>query len=186
MRNSNRWFLAAAALVLAAAWLPYWGFRMSAPQYPGESLMLQVSHSGIQGDVQEVETLQQYIGVRFPEQIPELRWLLPAMLLLGLFIAVAGLAGTGITGLVLRWSSVLLFVAFLAGSASIVQRRLYEVGHQRNRHAPITAIKDFTPRLIGPTKVGNFTVWSFPHLGGLALAAAAGLTVAGASRTRWA
>jgi copper chaperone NosL len=184
MTGSNRWFLAAAALVLAAAWLPYWGFRMSAPQYPGESLMLQVSHSGIQGDVHEVETLQQYIGVRFPEQIPELRWIPPAMLILALFIALAGIAGSGLTGLVLRWVSVLLFVAFLGGSASIVQRRLYEVGHQRDRHAPITAIKDFTPRLIGPTKVGNFTVWSFPHIGGLALAAAAVLTVTGASRTR--
>jgi len=77
-----------------------------------------------------------------------------------------------------------LFAALLGVSASIVQRRLYAVGHERDRHAPITAVKDFTPRLIGPTKVGNFTVWSFPHIGGIALAAAAALTLTGALRGR--
>jgi len=61
----RRFFFAAAALVVVAAWLPYWGFVMSAPQYPDESLTLNVSHRGISGDVQEVTTLQQYIGVRF-------------------------------------------------------------------------------------------------------------------------
>ena len=182
MRNSSRWFLAAAVLVCAAAWLPYWGFRMSAPQYPGESLMLRVSHSGIDGDVQEVETLQKYIGVRFPEEIPELRWLPAAMIGLAVMLGLAGFAGTGLSGVVLRWTGVALFVGLLAFSASIVHRRLYEVGHDRDPHAPITAIKDFTPRLVGPTKIGNFTVWSFPHVGGLALALGAALTLVGATR----
>ena len=72
MAAKRRLFLAASLLVAVAAWLPYWGFVMSAPQYPDESLTLHVSHTGIGGDVQEVETLQQYIGVRFPKQLPEL------------------------------------------------------------------------------------------------------------------
>jgi hypothetical protein len=64
-----------------------------------------------------------------------------------------------------------------------VQRNLYAVGHDRDRDAPITAIKDFTPRLIGPTKVGNFTVWSFPHVGGLALVVALSLATFGSLRS---
>ncbi len=182
MAVNRRLFLAAAVLVAAAAWLPYWGFLMSAPQYPDESLMLYVSHRGIGGDVQEVTTLQQNIGVRFPEQLPELEWLPPVMLGLAAMLALAGLTGAGMVGRILRWATVFLFVALLVVSAVTVQQRLYDVGHVRDRHAPITAVKDFTPRLIGPTKVGNFTVWSFPHVGGLALLAAMTLAAVGAAR----
>lgn len=177
MFTRRRLFFAAAVLVAAAAWLPYWGFVMSAPQYPNESLVLNVWRHGITGDVQEVETLQQYIGVRFPEDLPELEWLVPAMLALAVVLALAGVAGAGIGGRLIRGTSVALFVALLVFCALTVQRHLHSVGHDRDRDAPITAIKDFTPRLIGPTKVGNFTVWSFPHVGGLALVAALSLAM---------
>ena len=182
MCTNRRLFLAAAILVAAAVWLPYWGFLMSAPQYPDESLVLEISHRGITGDVQEVTTLQQYIGVRFPQNLTELQWLVPAMLALAVVLAVAGVAGSGIAGRLIRWGSVALFVALLAFCALTVQRHLYSVGHDRDRDAPITAIRDFTPRLIGPTKVGNFTVWSFPHIGGLALVAAMSLATIGSLR----
>jgi hypothetical protein len=157
---------------------------MSAPQYPDETLTLQVSRNGIEGDVHEVRTLQQYIGVRFPEHIHELEWLPTVMAILAVLIAAAAFAGSGWAGWALRWTSIALFAGLLAFSASTVQRRLYDVGHHRDRHAPITAVKDFTPRLVGPTKVGNFTVWSFPHTGGVALALAAMLMITGALKGR--
>ena len=182
MPGNRRLFLAAAVLVAAAVWLPYWGFLMSAPQYPDESLMLNIWHSGISGDVQEVTTLQQYIGVRFPEELDELEVLVPAMLALAAMLTVAAFAGAGRAGHIVRWTSVALFVALLLFCMQTIQQRLYAVGHERDRDAPITAIKDFTPRLIGPTKVGNFTVWSFPHAGGLALIAALSLAAAGSLR----
>lgn len=182
MAGSRRLFVTAAVLVAAAVWLPYWGFVMSAPQYPDESLTLNISHRGISGDVQEVTTLQQYIGVRFPQELDELEMLVPAMLGLAVLLVTAGLAGPGATGRILRWTSVGLLVVFLVFCAYTIQRHLYSVGHDRDRDAPITAIKDFTPRLIGPTKVGNFTVWSFPHVGGLALVAAMSLAAAGSIR----
>ena len=86
------------------------------------------------------------------------------------------------TGRIVRWASVGLFVAFFVFCTQTIQRHLYSVGHDRDRDAPITAIKDFTPRLIGPTKVGNFTVWSFPHVGGIALVAAMSLAAIGSIR----
>jgi copper chaperone NosL len=181
MRANRRLFFAAAVLVAAAAWLPYWGFVMSAPQYPDESLVLNISRLGITGDVQEVETLQQYIGVQFPKHLAELEWLVPAMLALAVVLAIGGVAGAGVAGRLIRWTGVGLFIALLAFCALTVQRNLYAVGHNRNPDAPITAIKDFTPRLIGPTKVGNFTVWSFPHVGGLALVAALSLAALGSA-----
>jgi hypothetical protein len=180
--NRCRLFYAAAVLVAAAAWLPYWGFVMSAPQYPDESLVLNISRQGITGDVQEVETLQKFIGVRFPKELAELEWLVPAMLALAVVLAVAGAAGAGVAGWILRWICVGLFAALLAFCALTVQRNLYAVGHDRDRNAPISGMKDFTPRLIGPTKVGNFTVWSFPHIGGFALVAALSLATLGSMR----
>ena len=106
MFTHRRLFLAAAVLVAAAVWLPYWGFVMSAPQYPDESLVLNVSRLGITGDVQEVETLQQFIGVRFPKDVSELEWLVPAMLALAVVLAIGGVAGAGLAGRIIRWTSV--------------------------------------------------------------------------------
>jgi copper chaperone NosL len=171
---------AAAVLTLSALAVPLWGFTMSAPQYPDETLRLQVARTGIVGDVHEVETLQQYIGVRFPTELPELTWAVRAIVTLGAMLFVASVAGAGRIARVYRVLIAVAVVAFLIGSAAAVQARLYQVGHDRDPRAPIRAVRDFTPPLIGPVKVGNFTVWSFPHAGALLLVAAAALSIASA------
>jgi hypothetical protein len=177
-------FLVAAALTGLALALPLWTFRMSAPQYPDESLHLRVSRTGISGDVQEIETLQHYIGVRFPEALPELRWVTASMAALALLLGSAALSGRGRVGLAHRWTAVAALALFLAGSLAVLQIRLYEVGHARDPNAPLKSIKDFTPLALGPKKVGNFTVWSFPHAGGAALAVAFVFAAAGVRQGR--
>jgi hypothetical protein len=169
---------AAAALTAAALVLPLWGFSMSAPQYPDETLHLRVVQAGIAGDVQEVETLQHYIGVRFPKELPELALAMRGIGALIVLLAIAAAVG-GRFGRVYRAACALVFTVFLIASAVAVQARLYGVGHDRDPHPPIRAIHDFTPPLVGPVKVGNFTVWSFPHAGGVALVIAAGLAIYG-------
>jgi hypothetical protein len=180
--RSSLLFLAASILTAGSLLVPLWGFRMSAPQYPGEDLHLRVTARAIGGDIHEITTLQQYIGVHFPTRLPELRWLTPAILFLAaLLLAAAFPRATRAT----RWLRIFaagLFVLFLAASALVLQRRLYDVGHYRDPRAPIRAVHDFTPPAIGPVKVGNFTVWSYPHAGALALAAAAVLSLAGIRR----
>ncbi len=172
-------YLIAAALTAAALALPLWGFAMSAPQYPDETLHLQVARTGIGGDVHEVETLQQYIGVRFPTELPELAWATRGIAALGGLLLVAALAGRSRFARAYRVLCAVAFLAFLAGSAAVVQMRLYRVGHERDPHAPIRAVRDFTPPLVGPVKVGNFTVWSFPHVGAAFLVSAAALSLTG-------
>jgi len=173
---------AAAALTAASLALPLWGVRMTAPQYPDEPLVLHVDRHGIGGDVQEVETLQQYIGVRFPQRMPELAWLPVPVLTLTALLLAGAVAGRGPAARALRATTIGLFVLFLAAAAGLVQKRLYDVGHDRDPNAPIKAVKTFTPPLVGPTKVGNFTVWSFPHVGGVALVAALVLAGVGVRR----
>jgi len=172
-------YLSAAVLTAAALALPLWGFAMSAPQYPDETLHLQVARTGILGDVHEVTTLQQYIGVRFPTDLPELVWATRAIVALAGLFLIGAAAGAGTRARAYRVVCAITVVAFLIGSAAVVQARLYQVGHDRDPHAPIRAVRDFTPPLVGPAKVGNFTVWSFPHLGGLSLVVAAALSIAG-------
>lgn len=175
-------YLAAATLVAAALTVPLWGFAMSAPQYPDETLHLQVARQGIVGDVHEVSTLQQYIGVSFPRELPELRWATRAIVALAALLLAAAFAGSGRAARLFRGLCAALLLVFLAGSAAAVQARLYRVGHERDRSAPIRAVRDFTPPLVGPIQVGNFTVWSFPHVGAVLLLTAAGLSIAGSRR----
>lgn len=172
----------AAAFVAAALVTPLWGFAMSAPQYPDETLHLQIARGGIVGDVKEVETLQQYIGVRFPTELPELGWAVKGIGALSVLLLVGAVIGGRGLGHLYRIACAVVVVVFLVASAAAVQARLYKVGHERDAHAPIRAVHDFTPPLVGPVKVGNFTVWSFPHVGGVLLVAAAGLSIAGSRK----
>ena len=175
-------FVAAAALVAAALVFPLWGFAMAAPQYPDETLHLQVTRTGIAGDVQEVSTLQHFIGVRFPTDLPELRWATSGIVAFAALLLLAAFVGVGTIGRAYRVLCAVALVTFLAASAAVVQARLYQVGHERDPNAPMRSLRDFTPPLVGPVKVGNFTVWSFPHIGGVLLAAAAVLSVAGSRK----
>ena len=175
--RSRALFIVAAALTAASLALPLWSFTMSAPQYPDESLHLQVARTGLQGDIGEIGTLQKYIGVHFPSDLPELRWAtraiaaLAALLLLAAFTRPAGI------GRAFRLSCAGVLTVFLVLSAAAVQIRLYHVGHDRDANAPIRQMRDFTPPLVGPARVANFTVWSFPHAGGLCLLGAWALSL---------
>jgi len=180
--NARAMYVAAAAFAAAALVLPLWGFSMSAPQYPGETLHLQVQRTGIVGDVHEVETLQHYVGVQFPTDMPELKWATRAIVVVALLLLAAAFAGAGTGAHVYRVLCAIAVVAFIVASAGVVQARLYKVGHERDPHSPLRGMHDFTPPLVGPAKVGNFTVWSFPHAGAVLLLAAAALSVAGSRK----
>jgi len=175
-------YVAAAAFAAAALVLPLWGFSMSAPQYPDETLHLRVQRSGIVGDVQEIETLQHYVGVRFPTDMPELKWATRAIVGFAALLLVGAFVGAGTAGRVYRVLCAVALVVFLIASAGVVQARLYQVGHDRDPGSPLRGMHDFTPPLVGPARVGNFTVWSFPHAGAVLLLAAAVLTVAGSRK----
>ena len=180
--NTRVMHVAAAAFAAAALMLPLWGFAMSAPQYPGETLHLQVTRTGIVGDVQEVSTLQHFIGVRFPTELPELKWATAAIVAFAALLLLGAFVGGGTAGRVYRVGCAIALVAFLVASAAVVQARLYQAGHDRDPNSPLRGMHNFTPPLIGPARVGNFTVWSFPHTGALMLLAAAALSVAGSRK----
>jgi hypothetical protein len=179
-----RLVLAGTALLLAATlWLPLWSTRMESPQYHGdEALEVEVYAGGFTGDVDEIDRLNKYIGVRLPVDLPELDagpWALGALIVL----AAAGLAlpaawqrraGTVLLG---------LMVALLLGAGALAQYRLYDLGHDRGQ-TPLARVNDFTPPILGSVKIQNFKVRTGLEAGGWTYVGAIALLAGGLVWTR--
>ena len=171
-----RVLLAAAALLLAASlFLPLWATEMESPQYHGEDeIIVQVYPGRIAGSLQEVQTLNQYIGVHLPLDAPELRALPWA---LGLFCVLT------FGGIFLPWGALkklmvanlaLMVIGGIAGAA-MLQYRLYQLGHVRT-HSIMRGVPNFTPPILGSLRLANFHIQTELHAGGWAFALAIVLT----------
>ncbi|HLF41251.1 MAG TPA: hypothetical protein VI854_07235, partial [Acidimicrobiia bacterium] len=161
--------VAGAGLMLLALALPLWQAEIQAPQYPG-GLHMSASGDGVTGDVDEINILNHYVGMRpFDEKdIPELDLWLPTVVL-----------GVGLVGIATvarrRWMRVLAVVGLWAiplGVLADIQWRLWQYGHDLNPEAALR-VGAFTPWVVGPTKVWNFTTVARPGFGLVAVVAAA-------------
>lgn len=169
------WFVCAvtaAALVLASSQLPFWTMELTAPQYPaGLELVAYGTH--LEGDLQELNTLNHYVGVEAlePDDIFELK-LFP--------FAIAGLAGALVLGSVLarhrllRAALALATWGFALGFLVDVQWWLYRIGHHLKEDAAMR-IDEFTPTVLGGSQVVNFHSESMVAAGFWLIVAAATL-----------
>jgi len=168
---------AAAALVLLAASLvlPLWSTRMEAPQYRGEEqLRVYVYPDRVVGDLQELTTLNQYVGVELRLDGPELRL---APWAFGLLVAAAAIVAV-VPATRRRLASRIVFAliaATLLGGAGVLQYRLYEMGHDRG-HTAFARVEDFTAPILGSKKIANFTVHTRAETGGWAVLGALALS----------
>ena len=162
-------------MLLAGAALPLWTMTLHAPQYP-QGVRLIIDGRGTRGDVDELNTLNHYIGMRpipgaepgedrersegLEDVFPELRLFFPgvAMLALGIllfpFVAWRAFRSLVVLG---AWALPFGFLVDL-------QYRLYVFGHTLNPSAPFR-MPAFTPKVLGPTVVMNFNVTAWPGLG---------------------
>lgn len=163
----------AAALVAAAYRAPLWTSTLHAPQYP-QGLRVIVYGDRVGGDVREVSALNHYVGMR-PYDIdafPEVKLWGPTIL--------AALVAVGISqAFDRRWPGRLarLFLwAVPIGVLVDIQWRLYGFGHDLvTDPRPALPLEPFTPWVIGPTRVLNFTNTAWPGRGVLLLSGAAAL-----------
>jgi hypothetical protein len=150
--------LAAIALLLVAARLPIWRGVFSAPQYP-EGLRISAYGHTVKGDLGEINELSHYIGM------PPFDFVgLPEMRLWPLVIAFAVAAAVLAVVTRRRWLRRLGCAALWlipVGALADVQFRLWQTGHSLD---PTSAIRvpPFTPRVVGPTTLMNFTLWAYP------------------------
>ncbi len=153
--------LIAAVLLLGSMALPYWGLRLNAPQYPN-GLTVTLGLLTIGGDAREIDGLNHYIGMRplaeggkFERSI--------AVYAVTVIAALAALVAVRRRWL---WLAAVPAVTFPAVFTVDLFYWLYTFGHNLDPTAALSnSFDDFTPTLLGPGRVGQFTTWSFYEIG---------------------
>ncbi|RSD27271.1 hypothetical protein [Mesobacillus subterraneus] len=159
---------AAAALIAASLFFPWWGMEFFAPQYP-EGLNIIVYPDKLEGEIDIVNGLNHYIGMKgfseenFPE-LSYLKYLIGGLAVLALFTAI------------LRRRSVLyiLIGIFSVGGALGVwdlRRWLHDFGTDLSPTAPIK-VDPFVPPIIGENTLANFITNSYLGFGSYLIIAA--------------
>jgi len=168
MKKTSKILIIAAAISLVSGFFfPLWDISLEAPQYP-EGLGMKIWVNKISGDLQTINGLNHYIGMKTiePDSIKELT-IMPYIL--GLLALIGILAGfIGKKKFLTMW--VLLFViAGIAGGIDFYMWE-YDYGHNLN---PEAAIKvpgmNYQPPLIGSKQLLNFTANSYPDTAGIIL-----------------
>lgn len=164
-RPSERRLIVLAALVLLPVFffpvLPIWQMKLWAPQYR-EGLTLTIYTNTIRGDLQSINTLNHYVGMKHitADDFGEFHCLPQALTFFGLMALLAALANR-------RWIAFLGWLGFTAFAVFIFSdyaRWLHDYGHNLDPRAPIK-LPLFTPPLIGFKQMANFKVLSLPAAG---------------------
>lgn len=167
--------VAIAALLAVSLFLPWWGTEMESPQYHGEDeIVVSIYPGRVSGNLREVQTLNQYIGVRLPLDAPELRalpWVLGAFLALAI---VTIFLPESLQRKAMMANFVLMATGGLAGAA-MLQYRLYALGHNRG-HTILRGVPDFAPPIFGSMQLANFHIETKLMAGGWAFGLAVALT----------
>jgi copper chaperone NosL len=168
----ERVIVAIASLSLIAVFfVPIWRITLFAPQYP-EGLVMKVWLNNITGDIDIINGLNHYIGMRhitvamFPE-FSFLKYVVGFYILLGLIIAAIG------NRKVLFWY--IIFTLFGGVFAMYDYYRWgYEYGHNLDETAPIKVPGlTYQPPMLGHKRLLNFDAYSYPDIGGWIIIAAA-------------
>ncbi|HET8623460.1 MAG TPA: hypothetical protein VFM14_07845 [Gemmatimonadales bacterium] len=170
-RHRRQLLLAAAALTLAAVFLPLWGMTLVSTQYP-DGLRLIVYARRITGDVGELNALNHYIGM-----IPISDAFFPELKLLPLAFGVVAATCLLATFIRRRWVAVvpLALMGALAGYGLwSMQRRLYQFGHDLDPTAAIE-ITPFTPPMLGENQIAQFATYAYFDWGTILPLVAGGL-----------
>lgn len=150
-----------AAMMVGSYWLPWWGFLLKAPQYP-QGLELIIHLSGVEGDVQEINIINHYIGMAHLDEAAKFERAHALSLLALIALSVVLL----VNNLGRRLNGVLVAVAASLPAGFILDTFywMYRFGHELDPKAPMT-IQGFTPTLFGSGKIGQFVTQAGPEAG---------------------
>ena len=164
--RSRGFLLLLLAPLLLALLAPIWSMRFEAPQYPN-GLELVIFPYTVTGDVQEVNTLNHYIGMSRIDRaalsdLDFLPFAIGAFTLLLLRVVALG-------DLRSLLDLVALYTYFGAFAFARFAYQLYVFGHNLDPKAPFQ-VEPFTPTILGTGTVANFTITSLPARGSFYLA----------------
>jgi len=160
--------VAAAILLVLAVRAPLWTSDLNAPQYP-DGLDLRIYGSVaegdvVQGDIAEITELNHYVGMKpyDSDEIPEIKLWIPTMAAALIAVVLSTIFGRRLIGRLARLAIWLIPVGVLLD----IQFRLYQFGHDLvTDPRPALPLDPFTPKVVGPTKVLNFTNFALPGIG---------------------
>lgn len=156
--------LLAAIMLLSVIWLPFWKIELSAPQYP-EGLVLKIWVDKLAGDVDIINGLNHYIGMRTLHakdfiEFSVLKYILIALSVLAITVTALNKR----TGMRIYFY---LYIAFSILCLADFWRWEYNYGHTLDPTAPIQVPgMAYQPPLIGFKQLLNFGAYSIPDLGG--------------------
>lgn len=160
----------AGILLVGSLILPIWRIELGAPQYP-EGLILKIFANKLGGDVEIVNGLNHYIGMRtlHAQDFPEFTYL---QYIIGFFVlACLAVAAIGRRSWLVGLFS--LFALFAVLAMVDFWKWEYDYGHHLNPEAPIQVPgMTYQPPLIGYKQLLNFGAYSIPDTGGWMMAAA--------------
>lgn len=177
LQNATRIVAVIAGIALfAALFVPIWQIQLTAPQYP-EGLELYIYADKLDGDVQIINGLNHYIGMReLHEQdfveFAILPYVIGALGLMGLVVALVNRR---------RLFFIWVTIYGLFGVLAIIDfyKWLYDYGHNLDPAAPIQVPgMTYQPPLIGFKQLLNFGAYSIPAKGGWLMIGAAVLLIA--------
>ncbi len=156
--------IAAGLLFFFSLLYPMWRIELSAPQYP-EGLVLQLCADRIDGDVDIINGLNHYIGMKtlHTEDFIEFQVLTYILVFFGIFALVAAIVAKRklVVGLMIT------LLAFVVLAAVDFYRWNYEYGHNLDPNAAIKVPgMAYQPPVIGYKQLLNFGAYSIPDVGG--------------------
>lgn len=171
----TRMMVGIAALALAILYfVPFWQILMWAPQYP-EGLTMKIWIDGLSGDVEIINGLNHYIGMKHikVEMFPEFKimpWLIGGIIAVGMLAALTGKK-------FLVWAFMIIII--LTGIVGLYDFYMwgYDYGHNLDPTAPIQIPgMGYQPPLIGTKQLLNFLAYSGPDTGGWVMVGSFALT----------
>lgn len=187
---SRRWLrwlasaclLGAAALLVVSIGLPYWVMVLEAPQYPG-GLQMRVFVDRITGsedsrldEVREIDSLNHYIGMKslYDAAAFERSIAIPSIILMAGLLVTAAFWRK-------RWTWLLAVPAFTFPFVFLGDLAFWmnHYGQNLDPYAPLSsAIKPFTPPILGEGIIGQFRTVADVHAGWYLAAAGSTLILA--------
>jgi len=156
--------LLCAIALLVVLFIPIWRIDLDAPQYP-EGLHLNISANGISGNVDIINGLNHYIGMRTLHNSDFIEFtILPYIIVLYAFLFIAIVL---VNRRKLLNTGFILFVLFGIIAMIDFWRWEYNYGHNLNPDAAIIVPgMYYQPPLIGFKQLLNFGAFSIPDIGG--------------------
>lgn len=172
MRKSRIVMVTAALLLFAPFFFPIWRIVLEAPQYPiplGMDIHITKIVDMNPHDVKNINLMNHYIGMKdIPVHLPELDIfpvVIAVMAVLGILIGIKGNS---------KWFAAWFLMMAILGCLGMYDfySWQYDYGHTLNPKAIIKFTNDdgtpmaYQPPLLGTKKILNFTIYSYPQLGG--------------------